>query len=361
MRLRPARAPGVGGLPFPAAGVPAAPVYPSVAHNKEFEVLMTHLPSLRRPVSFVALTLLLAAGVLPAIAAQRMVLAEDFTTTWCVHCPYAGRALNQLIIAYPSTFTFIQEHGSSDTYRVSPFEPNRETFYGITGYPTVEFDGMIQDVGSYDDDTAQFNWYKGSYTTRKNTPTDVSIQLTATGVGSQTYEIHAIVAVDAGGASRTMRIYIANVLDNFPASTDHHYRNCLRAVATTQDVTLAGGEDAEVVRTFTFDSTSWAHQSDIRIIAWAQVPNSSGDPKSANIYNAAVLFGPLTPPPAMGDVNCDGAVNAFDIDPFIKCLISDAPTAPCTTCSTADIDENDDINAFDIDPFVQCVVNGGCP
>ncbi len=62
-----------------------------------------------------------------------------------------------------------------------------------------------------------------------------------------------------------------------------------------------------------------------------------------------------------GDVNCDGIVNPFDIDPFVQCLVSGTPTAPCTDCSMADINGDGIINPFDIDPFVQCIIDGGCP
>jgi hypothetical protein len=262
-----------------------------------------------------------------------------------------------MIIAHPATFTFVQAH-TSDTYGIT-WGQQRDSFYGGGGIPDCWFDGVTQCEGAYQNDTQQYNWYNSTYNTRMAVPTDVSITLSATPIGTQAYQIHANVAVDTGGASRTMRIYMVHALDNYPASSDHRYRNCLRPpTVNTQDVTLSGGQSIIVDRDFTFDATSWARQTDMRIIAWAQAPNASGP---ANIYNAAMLSGPFTPPPPMGDVNCDGAVNAFDIDPFIKCLISDSPTAPCTNCSTADIDENGDINAFDIDPFVQCVIDGGCP
>jgi hypothetical protein len=63
----------------------------------------------------------------------------------------------------------------------------------------------------------------------------------------------------------------------------------------------------------------------------------------------------------IADLNCDGLVNAFDIDPFVQCLVSGTPTAPCTSCLSADIDGDGLINSFDIDPFVACIIHGGCP
>jgi hypothetical protein len=56
-----------------------------------------------------------------------------------------------------------------------------------------------------------------------------------------------------------------------------------------------------------------------------------------------------------GDVNCDGAINAFDIDAFVLALTDPMSYhAQYPDCSLANADINGDgvVNAFDIDPFV---------
>ncbi|MBL8879977.1 MAG: hypothetical protein JNG88_12730, partial [Phycisphaerales bacterium] len=76
-----------------------------------------------------------------------------------------------------------------------------------------------------------------------------------------------------------------------------------------------------------------------------------------------IRFGTI-PPGETGDVNCDGRVNNFDIDPFVLAL-SDANeyTAAYPVCdiSTADIDGDGAVNNFDIDGFVACLTAGSCP
>jgi murein tripeptide amidase MpaA len=57
----------------------------------------------------------------------------------------------------------------------------------------------------------------------------------------------------------------------------------------------------------------------------------------------------------MGDLNCDGVLNAFDIDPFVQALTDPAAYAaehPDCPISNADINGDGTVNAFDIDPFV---------
>ncbi len=52
------------------------------------------------------------------------------------------------------------------------------------------------------------------------------------------------------------------------------------------------------------------------------------------------------------DANCDGAVDAFDVEPFIALLLGGAQ--PCSLCG-GDINGDGAIDAFDIEPFVQCL------
>jgi hypothetical protein len=61
------------------------------------------------------------------------------------------------------------------------------------------------------------------------------------------------------------------------------------------------------------------------------------------------------PEQATGDMNCDGEVNAFDIDPFVLALTDpDGYAAAWPNCNILNGDINGDgvVNAFDINPFV---------
>ncbi|MGE0479258.1 MAG: hypothetical protein AB7Q17_02180 [Phycisphaerae bacterium] len=62
-----------------------------------------------------------------------------------------------------------------------------------------------------------------------------------------------------------------------------------------------------------------------------------------------------------GDLDCDGVVTNFDIDPFVVALIDpDAyvPAHPDCSIWNADINRDDSIDNFDIDPFVALLVDG---
>jgi hypothetical protein len=58
---------------------------------------------------------------------------------------------------------------------------------------------------------------------------------------------------------------------------------------------------------------------------------------------------------AAGDVNCDGLVNGYDIDPFVLALTDPAGYAaafPTCDMRTADLNYDGAVNGYDIDPFV---------
>ncbi|MBL8880640.1 MAG: hypothetical protein JNG88_16125 [Phycisphaerales bacterium] len=69
----------------------------------------------------------------------------------------------------------------------------------------------------------------------------------------------------------------------------------------------------------------------------------------------------LPPPMTPGDMNCDGTVNNFDIDPFVLGLTDpDAYALAFPTCNVENGDVNGDgvFNNFDIDPFVALLTGG---
>jgi hypothetical protein len=64
-----------------------------------------------------------------------------------------------------------------------------------------------------------------------------------------------------------------------------------------------------------------------------------------------------------GDVNCDGNVDFFDIDPFLLVLFDPTGYAdqyPGCPLANADCNSDNSVDFFDIDPFLNCLFNG-CP
>ena len=66
---------------------------------------------------------------------------------------------------------------------------------------------------------------------------------------------------------------------------------------------------------------------------------------------ALYAFSGLSPCNAC-DMNCDGDVDAFDIEPFLELLFGGGE--PCQSC-TGDVNGDGEIDAFDIEPFLNCL------
>ncbi|MCG3128847.1 MAG: hypothetical protein CHACPFDD_03743 [Phycisphaerae bacterium] len=66
----------------------------------------------------------------------------------------------------------------------------------------------------------------------------------------------------------------------------------------------------------------------------------------------------IVPEYLLGDLNCDGIVNGFDIDPFLEALYDPAQYAadyPDCYRANADIDEDGTVSSFDIDDFLELI------
>ena len=64
----------------------------------------------------------------------------------------------------------------------------------------------------------------------------------------------------------------------------------------------------------------------------------------------------------LGDCNCDGSVDFFDIDPFVLAITNPVLyvlTYPDCSINTADCNEDGSVDFFDIDPFVALITGGG--
>ena len=52
------------------------------------------------------------------------------------------------------------------------------------------------------------------------------------------------------------------------------------------------------------------------------------------------------------DMNCDGEIDALDIEPFLGLLFGGG--VPCASC-TGDVNGDGSIDALDIEPFLECL------
>ncbi len=242
-----------------------------------------------------------------APASQRVVLCEEFTNEYCLSCVPAGLAFERLVAVFPDTCAFIQYQAFDPEYS-TPWGDERMALYGGEYTPTAVFNGINIVEGAVHEYEQQYNIYRlNHFLPLRGMCTDVTIELSGAHLGGQTYRISALVAVDAGGAAKTMTVNMVQVLDHWPAFKPYH-RNGFKQAAAPESITLNPGEWQVVERDFTLDEDSWLAQEDIKIIVWAQAPLEVGS--TAEVYQAAIRLWPLISFP--GDRDGDGIPDEGD-------------------------------------------------
>lgn len=315
-------------------------------------------------------------GASSAVAAERCVLIEDFGATWCAPCHTVGDWLAQMQDLYPDTIALLQEHvSSSDAYAIA-WGKSRFVSYPITGsIPTTFYDGTFRLVGTDPNEGGgDYDTYLNAYLDRQAVPTDVTLELGAESEdkppfehgfafdGGPTFTFRARVGIPEGAPPRTVWVYIVRALDYYPfPHTYTYYRNCLMEAAATEEVNLVPGERVTVERTMTFDPASWAQKNDIRVLAWVQVPGTSG---YREVYQARKIDWPLPPLFPVGDTNCDEILSYADINPFILALQGEPDyhvLYPYCPWLNADCNGDGTVSYADINSFVRLLSMMGQP
>lgn len=91
--------------------------------------------------------------------------------------------------------------------------------------------------------------------------------------------------------------------------------------------------------------------------------HDAGQPMTGGSFSLTGGFWPgaLSAPGMVGDLNCDGLVNNFDINAFVIALSDPAlyqEMYPGCDRNNADINGDGLVNNFDIDPFVALLAGG---
>jgi PKD repeat protein len=115
---------------------------------------------------------------------REMVIIEKGTGTWCTWCPSAAQGVEDLLAAGCSVAPIAYHYND-------PFQTTaalaRISYYGISGYPTAEFDGILESVGGSTSGTT-YSAYLPLYQQRMAIPSDFTIDVYGENTGL-TYDI----------------------------------------------------------------------------------------------------------------------------------------------------------------------------
>jgi len=218
----------------------------------------------------VILSLALAFLSVFAVAQQiprEMVLLEIGTGTWCVYCPGAAMGADDLI-ANNHPVAVIENH-NGDPF-ANQYSNARNSFYGISGYPTAYFDGQNPHVGGSASQSL-YPQYVAKVNARLAVPTSFKVDIFGTNTGSQ-YNIKVRVQkVAAYTGNLVVHLALTESEIAYNWQNQNHLNFVNRLMVPNQNgtpLTIDVGQTVDIDLTFTFNNSWVAEHSEL--VAWVQ-------------------------------------------------------------------------------------------
>ena len=199
---------------------------------------------------------ILAVMMVPVVASAqldwypRTTLAEDATATWCGYCPYAYDGLDVVHANYDfSVFVSARYYATSGGLG-TPETDAAISYYGITGFPTVVFNGTDRIVGG-SPTIAAGGPYLNVVGSASLTPAPISVVIdsfdAATGEISVTVTMYSTTDTFVGDHIRFL------LLEN-DVNVPENYSYVTRDIIN-DSITLDGGQGATATFDHTFDTS----------------------------------------------------------------------------------------------------------
>lgn len=203
--------------------------------------------SLQSPGSSVAQPHVALASPATSTGFSRTVLIETFTAEWCVYCEMESQAMYNIEhSSLDSILTVSELHDCySSTYCGDGYQAidntsmDRTTYYGVTGFPTVEFDGQHAAFGALNTLAALQNEYQDKINNASQIPGNVSIAQTATISSANNVTAHASITSAITGTYHA-RMYLVEYIGKND-STGHDIAWVVRETLVDQTVSLTAG------------------------------------------------------------------------------------------------------------------------
>jgi hypothetical protein len=158
--------------------------------------------------------------------AKQNVLLEIGTGGWCQYCPGAAMAADHFV-EEGYNVAVIENH-NGDPYATDTSN-GRNSYYGISGYPTGIFDGLLSSVGG-SNTASMFPTYLPLYNQRVNVKTPVSIELFGTNTGLN-YAVEAKINKLANLAYENLVFHLAitqsDIAYNWQGQTEFNFVNMM--------------------------------------------------------------------------------------------------------------------------------------
>jgi PKD repeat protein len=197
------------------------------------------------------------------------VLLEIGTGTWCPYCPGAAMGADDLI-ANGHDVAVIEYH-SGDGF-TNPEGEARISYYGITGFPTAFFDGVLSYVGG-SSSSSMYSNYLPLYNQRIVIPCDFEMEIYGENTTGNNYSVSIMVDMVNTNTSNNLVVHLAltesEIVYSWQGQSELNFVERLMAPdADGTSLSFAGGNEQQIDLTFTINP-SW-NTAHCEVVAFVQ-------------------------------------------------------------------------------------------
>ncbi len=244
---------------------------------------------------FFTLMMFVSLGLFAQQVDREWVLVEIGTGTGCPYCPGAAMGLDDLIAnGDPVVGIEYHSYNSSDPFN-TPEAAQRTSYYGITGYPTAQFDGKWHTITGGSNTQSMYSTYHPWVMQRMDDPTSFIVDIFGEHTGNLytiTIKVHKVAAYSGTNLKVRMAVTESDIPYNWQGQTqiDYAERTMGANGAAGAPISFTGNDDEEtVVTTFQFDN-SWVADN-CEVSAWIQ-----DDQNKFVLHSNKVALNDLQPP-----------------------------------------------------------------
>ena len=217
--------------------------------------------------------ILLAAMSMFSQVARELVLVEVGTGTGCPYCPGAAMALDDLYTnGHAVAGIEYHNYNTSDPFN-TPEAAARTSYYGITGYPTAQFDGEYDEYVGGSNSTSLYSTYLPKVNTRLAIQSEFNVEIYGQHTGNN-YTIDLRITKESAYSGTNLKVRFAltesDIVYAWQGQPQIDFTE--RLMAPDQNGTAVSfanvGDEVVVNLSFTYNST-WV-ASNCELIAWIQ-------------------------------------------------------------------------------------------
>ena len=258
---------------------------------------------------------------------RNMVIMEYGTGTWCTYCPGAQMGAADLLANGCSVAVIANHNG--DVF-ANTYSNARNTYYGVSGFPTAKFDGVLTVIGG-SHSSSMYSSYLPKYNARIAIPSNFTIDISGHNEGL-TYYITLVLTKVATNSETNIKAHLvltqSDIVYSWQGQTEIDY-TC-RLMVPDQNGTAVDFSSTETITLnleFTLDA-AWV-TDDLELVAflqnnttkeclqgtkvWLTDLESNEVPAVRNIQNVTVSSGESTCYDATETINGAGDGTTFTI------------------------------------------------